>query len=364
MNYSQNIPRRNVPLPVIRWIAILIAVAGLPLAAHANFTATLAGTVATFTGDADSDTIVITSSGGLLMHNRFSAGDPGFNSNFDFDSTVPGDQTLAAIPSKTININAGAGNDVVILQGNTGLLNNFRYLPTAFGAGMVVDDSDGTVPVINFTGVERLELQVQPADGDSVRVDGTIGNDDLNFYPGQSVGSGTVVGFMDQNNATGNGPFEMTEMDYSGEFPLGNDLDVNFFNPGGTDTVTYHGDDRNEQIDVGFGEAGGVEVRDTIGGVVHQRLEIFNVASITVLGGGGINTFSHQGSLLVPISYFGSGSANDTLTYVGSTNQPLVVDLPGKITENGTRVAKSGSGASAGSGGEASISGGGGSASG
>ncbi|PYK29096.1 MAG: hypothetical protein DME57_11410, partial [Verrucomicrobia bacterium] len=339
MNSSNSTSSRSLQSPFIRWFAILIAVASLPVAAYARFSATVAGTTATFTGDANSDTIVITQSGGFLMHNRFSAGDPGFNSNFDFDSATPGDQTLAAATASIVNINAGAGDDVVILEGKPGALNNLRYLPTGFGAGTVGDDSDSSIPTIHFTEVERIELQVQPADGDSVRVDGTIGNDDIQLYPDQSPGSGTVMGFMDQINVTGSGPFEMTPMIYSGEFPAVNDIDVNFFNPGGTDTFTFNGDNRNEQIDVAFGEAGGVEVRDTIGGIVYQRVEIFNVVGVTVLGGGGVNTFSHQGALTVPVTYFGNGSPNEILNYVGAPTQPIVVDLPGTITQNGTRIA-------------------------
>jgi hypothetical protein len=172
-------------------------------------------------------------------------------------------------------------------------------------------------------------------------VDGTTGNDNMDFYPGQSAGTGIILGFMDQNNATGNGPFQMTELDYSGTFPLNNDLDVNFFNPGGTDNVTYHGDDRNSTFNIGTGEAGGSEVRDTVGGVTLQRLEVFSVASVTVIGGGGVNTFvfsSPAGPAAVNFAVFGSGSANDTLTFNAAASLPIVVDLPGTITQNANRV--------------------------
>jgi hypothetical protein len=338
MNYSQNIPLRSLRLPIIRWVAILIAVASLPLAARANFTVSLAGTTATFTGDADSDTIVITQSGGLLMHNRFSAGDPGFNSNFDFNSAVAGDQTLAASAASTVVINGIAGGDILLVQSKAGVLSNLRYTPTSSGGGTVVDDADGSIPTIIFTGIGELRLVVDSADGDAIRVDGTPGNDEIEFYLDKSVGGGTAVGFMDQNNATGNGPFQMTPVVFSGSFPLGNDLDVNFFSsPGGIDSFVFNGDDRNETIVVGGGEAGGLEVRDTINGVLYARFEVFNIASAIVNGGGGLNSFSHQGFLPMPVTYFGS-SLNDSLTYTAAAGQPVVVDLPGTITQNGNRV--------------------------
>ena len=66
------------------------------------------------TGDAAGDTLTITQSGGLFRHNRFTAGDPGFNSDFDFDTTVAGDQTLSRATG-IININAGDGNDTIAL---------------------------------------------------------------------------------------------------------------------------------------------------------------------------------------------------------------------------------------------------------
>ena len=92
-----------------------VLVTGLALA-QTNFTATLVGTTATFTGTAGNDTIVFDASGGLLRHNRFTAGDAGFNSDFDFDPAAPGDQTLSASdPSVMILVFAGLGNDQIVI---------------------------------------------------------------------------------------------------------------------------------------------------------------------------------------------------------------------------------------------------------
>jgi hypothetical protein len=94
-------------------LAALLLVSA-PAAVEAAYTSTVVGTVATMTGDASGDTLTITQSGGLFQHNRATAGDPGFNSDFDFDSATAGDQTIASA-SGTININAGDGNDTIAL---------------------------------------------------------------------------------------------------------------------------------------------------------------------------------------------------------------------------------------------------------
>jgi hypothetical protein len=78
-----------------------------------TFAATLSGTTASFVGNASSDTIVFDAAGGFLRHNRFTAGDPAFVSNFDFDSTQPGEQRLAADVASSVNIDLGTGTDIV-----------------------------------------------------------------------------------------------------------------------------------------------------------------------------------------------------------------------------------------------------------
>jgi hypothetical protein len=94
---------------VVSAVLLLLAT---PSVVHAAYTSTVAGAVATMTGDAASDTLTITQAGGLFQHNR--AGDPGFNSAFDFNTAVAGDQTVSATTG-VININAGDGNDIIAL---------------------------------------------------------------------------------------------------------------------------------------------------------------------------------------------------------------------------------------------------------
>src|SRR5262245_60108742 len=68
-------------------------------------------TTAVMTGDLAGDTLAFDSSGGNLSHNRFTAGDPGFESDQDFDSTQSGVQTLLADGSASVTVNAGDGDD-------------------------------------------------------------------------------------------------------------------------------------------------------------------------------------------------------------------------------------------------------------
>src|SRR4030095_6817212 len=85
------------------------------------FDAFITGGVVTFTGDGAEDTLAFTtaveatSGKVVLMHNRFSAGDPGFASDTDLDSGMPGIQSIAVSDLTQVNVNAGGGNDTVKL---------------------------------------------------------------------------------------------------------------------------------------------------------------------------------------------------------------------------------------------------------
>src|SRR6185369_12817689 len=109
---------------LVQQLAHLVRVSTDPVIEHLEsriapaYTGALAGTAATLTGDGASDTLIITAVGGFLSHNRFAAGDPGFASAFDFDSTTAGVQMLAADPASTLAIDLGTGTDIVLLGGD------------------------------------------------------------------------------------------------------------------------------------------------------------------------------------------------------------------------------------------------------
>jgi hypothetical protein len=72
-----------------------------------------------FTGTAGNDQLTIgAASDGNLTNNRFAAGDPGFESAEDFDSTVAGVQTRLAGSNQQFRFSAGDGDDTLTLVGN------------------------------------------------------------------------------------------------------------------------------------------------------------------------------------------------------------------------------------------------------
>ncbi len=218
-------------------------------------------------------------------------------------------------------------SDTLILNGMDGQLDDLRYDPTDAGAGTVINDS-APQPDVHFTGIEHLQVVLRQADGDAARFDGTIGNDNIEFIQGAVPNSGTFIGTMDTNNATGVGPFTMTDMTYFSGYPIGNDTDVNFFNPGGTDTLVYNGTSANDSIQVTGGQAGGLEFNNTINGQLISRLEVFNIASAIVRGGDGDDTFTHNMTSVVPVSYEGGDpSASDVLNYNASAGAATTVNL-------------------------------------
>ena len=255
------------------------------------------------------------------------AGDDSFN--LDKPATTP-----TGLTSIVVNGGDPTASDTLVVNGTAGSLDNLRYVPTNLGAGTVVVDS-GPGPDVNFTGVEHLQLVVQQADGDGVRFDGTTGDDNIEFTQGSTAGSGTFSGTMDTNNATGVGPFAMTPVTFFNANPLGNDIDLNFFNPGGTDSLVFNGTAADDTIQVAFGEAGGTEIRNTINGEIVARIEAFNIASAIVRGGDGDDTFNHSGNITVPVSYEGGDpSASDTLNFNGSGNG-IAVDFATQTVQEG-----------------------------
>lgn len=112
MTWGESMSTR-CPWRTIAASAVLLFLAH-PSAVYAEYTSTVVGSTATMTGDGAADILEITESGGLFRHNRFTAGDPGFNSEFDFDTSVADDQTLSAA-SDTINVEAGDGDDSIVI---------------------------------------------------------------------------------------------------------------------------------------------------------------------------------------------------------------------------------------------------------
>jgi Ca2+-binding RTX toxin-like protein len=112
MKIGNTSSRRTAALAAVAAAAAL----AVPGAASAAVTGAVTGNTATLTGDAAADTIVISTNAGLLQHNLGTA--TGFADPTDFDSTVPGPQTLTAAAG-TLTIDSGAGDDIVVAGPNS-----------------------------------------------------------------------------------------------------------------------------------------------------------------------------------------------------------------------------------------------------
>ncbi len=132
---------------------------GLAIAPEGFGNTTLVGTTATFNGGAASETIEFDQAGGLLRHNRFTAGDPGFASDFDFNPNVAGDQTLTASdPAVTVVVNAGGGDDRVTIGSATAPASSlavaFQINGQGGGDSLTINDvADVTARVAIINGV-------------------------------------------------------------------------------------------------------------------------------------------------------------------------------------------------------------------
>jgi len=235
--------------------------------------------------------------------------------------------TPTGLTGITVNGDDPTASDTLIVNSVPGVLDNLRHNPTSVGAGNVVND-DVAQPTVSFTGIEHLKLVVQQSDGDGVRIEGTAGNDRFLFTPTARSDSGVFTGTMDTNNATGFGPFALTETTYYNVNPAANDVDLNFFTQAGTDTLIFDGTAANDAIAVGPGGGGGADFRNTINGQVTADIEGFGLSSAVVRGYAGDDTFAHSLTLNVAVTYEGGEpSASDILNLTGPNGLAVSVTL-------------------------------------
>ena len=188
-----------------------------------GFTASLSGTAATFTGSDASDSIVFDQSGGLLRHNRFSAGDIGFNSDFDFDPTVAGDQTLSASnPAVSVIVNGGLRDDRITIGsssapaaglaasifisgqgGNDQLIINDSADASARNIAININTVQGISGLVTYSTLEGVQVNAGSG-GDTITIQGTQaaltsvnaggGNDTISLLNGASLSGGLIDG--------------------------------------------------------------------------------------------------------------------------------------------------------------------------
>ena len=194
--------------------------------APTQFSAVLVGTNVAFNGSSAADILVIDQSGGLLRHNRYSAGDSGFNSDFDFDTITPGDQTVSATdPAVTVQVTADSNDDHIFIGSNTGPASHLAATFSIDGQGggdlLTINDSASSTPrIITINGTTRtvagvtgglilysaIELVILDAGsgGNRIQLQGTMpaifdintgnGNDTVVFADGATLSGGFING--------------------------------------------------------------------------------------------------------------------------------------------------------------------------
>lgn len=275
--------------------------------------------------------------------------------------SVDGFETIEFSNKTTLTLNGGAGNDVIsianparptgltgitvnggdpsagdrlIVHGQPGLFDPMILEPAAQGAGTVHYFVDN-LPSVAFTGTEALELVGQSADGDVIGLDGTVGDDFFEYLPGPTSDVGTVVGTMDQLNATGQGPFPLVPVSFRGVAQAGGLWFNAFTQVGGADTFVFNGTAANDVVSV-YRSPTGIGIMNSLSGGLFASLSADNMALVVVQTHDGDDVINVAGNVDVPVTIAGgSPDASDVLNFTG-TGGAVQLDLAARrITQTG-----------------------------
>jgi Ca2+-binding RTX toxin-like protein len=127
-----------------------------------SYTTSLIGADVTFSGDDASDVLSFDlDDAGRLRHNRFAAGDSGFASDIDLDTTLPGVQSLLIGLVNSVTVNAAGGDDTIELGSATvpasALVAAFTLNGQADTDVVRVNDSAGTTAVLAMLTASTLD---------------------------------------------------------------------------------------------------------------------------------------------------------------------------------------------------------------
>jgi hypothetical protein len=213
---------------------------------------------------------------------------------------------------------------------------NVRLAPTALAAGVLTTNAPITPP-ITFTGVEHLDVVLQPGEGDVFAVDGTLANDHVIVTSGLEIGHLHVEGTMGDG---GIGPFALPSIDVrnlpaSGSFGL-----FNAFNFGGVDTLEIVGTSGNDE----FALTGTGALVHSVNGVPTNRIGFVNFADVTVESLDGDDTFSVEADPSYNLHLHGGNpSASDTAFFATPTGT-VTVNLANLVAGADTSVTGFGAG--------------------
>jgi len=254
----------------------------------------------------------------------------GVGSGFTADLIINGQDgndsiTINALPDNVpTNIDGGGGTDSMTVHAVQGILSPLVYEPTSEGAGTVVDFFSYRND-IDLIGMESLHFTGQLADLDLLGIDGTIGNDQLEYVPGLTSDAGTILTTYDMNNATGNGPFTLPLLTFDG-MEQASILIFNDFNQvGGTDTFIFNGTGGDDVITATGGGAGFTTITNYVLASLFSNLQVENSVKVYVNGLGGGDTITMDGLGEGIDLTINAGSGDDTLKAEGSATTGSIV---------------------------------------
>jgi hypothetical protein len=256
------------------------------------------------------------------------------------DTVSIADATTPTGLTGNVTVNGGdpAAGDTLIVSESAG--NPLVLEPTAQGAG-TINRFNGGLPATVFTGMGYLTLVGQVASNDPFGIDGTAGNDSFEYIPGATPDTGKVVGTMDQNNATGKGPFPLVPTTFTGMSQGGLLRFDAFGQAGGSDTFTLDGTSANDTISVGRFGAAGLTFTDVVNGQTFANLSVeSSLVEGIVNTGAGTDTVNVAGNISVPLTVAGGDpSANDVLNFTGDGTGAVTIDPSTSVQEAGFAAA-------------------------
>jgi RTX calcium-binding nonapeptide repeat (4 copies) len=325
--------------------------------ASAAVTSTLSGTTAALLGDG---TVTITQSGANLAHDRFAAGDAGFDSATDWDTSVAGTQPLVAATTSSVDATGGAIPVVVddsasstartVVGGAVSGLVSVTAIRLTVRTGSGADDvsypfgasprfltaeTNGGDDTISFVTCQSTDYDVTATGGPGTDTlvlnhqgtDGTLTSTSFGascvgpyakFHSGIEEYEVRTFGFANSSvtvATTGGERTDVTGADGSNTLALADGASLNggsFDGNGGTDTLTYAAYTTAATVDLLAGTATGTgsvaDVENVTGGSGGDTLDGDGGPNI-LAGGGGVDDLDGRGGA----DRLRNGSGNGTL---------------------------------------------------
>ncbi|MCA9118853.1 MAG: hypothetical protein KDB11_01650, partial [Planctomycetales bacterium] len=235
------------------------------------------------------------------------------------NSSLP-DGIVAATSTITVNNGDPTASDTLTVNSQSAVNDTMVVLPSATtqGAG-TVDFTGNNLPDVVYTGAEHINLVGQLAEGDTFGVDGTAGNDVFEYFSGETIDSGRILGTMNLGAGAG---ISLPEIAFSNMNPGV----VRAFNvqgaQGGNDTFLFVATDSDDTIVYDGSSAltngqGAVVIANIDIGTANSGIAAGNTNVLIIQSNDGADNITVTGEANVLIDVRGGqpDSGSDTLTY-------------------------------------------------